>query len=440
MSKTVAVLQTTRVRAIAFAVVFAMAAVGSSAAQQPNASNDCSAPPPEPITMIDVPGNPFQALPSADGCWIFVSMPGGPQRGSSKIGVLRRAGGKITLDHVMPIDGNPTGMVLTHDGRTLIVADGQRVAFIDAEKLVKTRANAVLGYLDEPGRLGRIYANVTSDDKSLFVADENAETISVIDLAKIRASRFHASSVVGKIPTGALPIALTFSADEKFLYTTSQWAPKSLNWPLECKREGAVATDTTPVNPQGAILIVDVERAQSDPAHSVIGAVPAGCSTVRLVLSPSGDRAYVTARNSNALLVFDTAKLRSDPAHARLASVTLGTAPVGIAVIDSGRKIVVTNSNRFAGSSSDRQTLTVVDAAKIGSGDAAILGSIPAGAFPREMRATSDGAMLLLTNFTSRSVEAIDLTRLPLATPASRQTNNVAAPTATFRARSARLR
>jgi DNA-binding beta-propeller fold protein YncE len=402
------------------ALAFVLTALGASrpaAAQQPNPTSTCNVATPEPITFVDVPGTPFQALPSADGCWVFVSMPGSQKKGSSKIGVLRRGGGRLVMERVMPIDGNATGMVLTHDGQTLIVADGPRIAFVEVEKLVKTNASAVLGYLDEPGRLGRIYANVTSDDKTLFVADENAETISVVDLAKIRASHFHESPTVGKIPTGAAPIALTFSPDEKLLYTTSQRAPKSLNWPNECKREGGTPADTTPVSPQGAILIVDVARAQSDPARSVVGAVPAGCSTVRLVLSPSGDRAYVTARNSNALLTFDTAKLLSDPAHARIGSVTLGTAPVGIAVIDSGRKVVVTNSNRFAGSSGDRQTLTVVDAAKIGSGESAILGSIPAGAFPREMRVTPDGATLIVTNFASSSIEVIDLARLPLTPP-----------------------
>lgn len=389
---------------------------GSASAQQPGTEKNCNMPPREAITFVDVPGNPFQALPSADGCWVFVSMPGGSPRGGSQIGVLRRDGGTLQLERVMPIEGNATGMVITHDGRTLIVADGPRIAFVDVDKLVKTRRNAVLGYLDEPGRIGRIYANVTRDDKTLFVADENAQTISVIDLAKIRSSNFHASSIIGKIPTGSLPIALTFSPDESLLYTTSQWAPQALNWPAECKREGAAAgNDTTPVNPQGAILIVDVARAQTDPAHSPIGAVPAGCSAVRLVLSPSGDRVYVTARNSNALLVFDTAKLRSDPAHAHIASITVGTAPVGVAVVDSGRKVIVTNSNRFAGSSTDRQTLTVVDAAKLGSGESAVLGSIPAGAFPREMRVTPDATTLIVTNFASRSIEMIDLSRLSQA-------------------------
>ena len=256
---------------------------------------------------------------------------------------------------------------------------------------------------------------MTSDDKTLFVADETAQTISVIDLAALRASNFKAAATVGKIPTGGAPIALTFSPDEALLYTTSEVAPRSLNWPAECKREGRAANDTMPVNPQGAILIVDVERAKTDAAHSLVGAVPAGCSAVRLVLSPSGDRTYVTARNSNALLMFDTAKLRADPGHARVGSVALGTAPVGVAVVDSGKKVIVTNSNRFAGSSNDRQTLTVVDAAKIGGGENAILGSIPAGAFPRELRVTADGRTLIATNFASGSVEVVDLARLPLA-------------------------
>jgi len=123
---------------------------------------------------------------------------------------------------------------------------------------------------------------------------------------------------------------------------------------------------------------------------------------------------YATARNSNALLVFDAAKLRSDAARALVGRVPVGTAPVGVAVVDSGRTIVVTNSNRFAGSAEDRQTLTVIDAAKVSDGERAVIGSIPAGAFPREMRVTSDGATLIVTNFASKQIELIDLARLPV--------------------------
>ncbi|HEY9225061.1 MAG TPA: beta-propeller fold lactonase family protein, partial [Gemmatimonadaceae bacterium] len=388
----------------ATALLFCLA-IGRSAHAQTPACND---PPVQPITIVKVPGNPFQALPTADGCWVFVSLPT-REGGGAGIGVMKRIGGKLTFERVLPVAGNPTGMVLTHDAKTLIVAANQRVIFLDVARLVAGRTDAVLGYLDEPNVMGRVYANITADDAYAFIADERSQTISVIDMAKARATSYKASSVVGKIPTGTAPIALTLSADESLMFATSQRAPASLDWPIACKREGGGLADTALVFPQGAIHVIDVARAKTDAAHAVIHSVPAGCSAVRLVLSPNGERAYVSARNSNALMVFDTRKLRSDPSKALIARVPLGTAPVGVAVVDDGRKIIVTNSNRFAGDASDRQTLNVVDADKL-----SVIGSIPAGAFPREMRLTSDGRALILTNFGSSTVQMIDVARLPI--------------------------
>jgi DNA-binding beta-propeller fold protein YncE len=63
--------------------------------------------------------------------------------------------------------------------------------------------------------------------------------------------------------------------------------------------------------------------------------------------------------------------------------------------------------------------LTVLDAAKIQEESAAILGSIPAGALPREMAVSSDGRTLFLTNFASQSLQVIDIARLPIS-PARR--------------------
>jgi hypothetical protein len=372
----------------------------------------CSDAPRRPITMVDVPGNPFQALPSADGCWVFVSL-ARPRAGApASVALLRRENGTLSVVRVQPVDAGATGMALTHDGNTLIVAGTQRIVFVSVPKLIAGGKGAVLGYLDEPGVGGRIYASTTRDDRLAFVANEGDQSVSVIDLPKALASQFSPSSIVGKIPTGAASIAVTLSPDDELLYVTSQVAPASFGWPIVCKREGT--SDTTSVNPQGAIHIVDVRRASTDPAHAVVASVPAGCNVVRLVLSPSGDRVYVTARNSNALLVFDAAKLRSDATHALIGRVRVGTAPVGVAVIDSGRQLVVTNSNRFAGSANDRQTLTVIDASKVADGERAILGSIPAGAFPREERVTSDGKILIVTNFASKQVEVIDLLHLPV--------------------------
>ena len=260
---------------------------------------DCNAPARDSITMLEVPGNPFQALPSADGCWIFVSLANvaGSHAG---IAIVHRDGGKTSVDRVIGLSGNPTGMQLTHDGRLLVVADGNRLAFVDAARATSGRGDAVLGYLDEPGTLGRIYVNVTADDKYAFVADERANTITIVDLAAARRDGFRASAIVGKIPTGPLPISVVFSPDGKLLYVTSEAAPTSLGWKSECAREGAAANDASLVNPQGAILVVDVERALKDPARSVIAAVGAGCSSVRLVLSHGRSRIRERAKQQRA--------------------------------------------------------------------------------------------------------------------------------------------
>ena len=235
----------------------------------------------------------------------------------------------------------------------------------------------------------------------------------MIDLEKARANGYQAGAIVGKIPVGNAPIALTFSLDGKWLYTTSELAAPDWHWPKACKPEGRDPATATVSNPEGAVVIVEVARAMTDPGQSVVARIPAGCSPVRMAMSPSGDRIYVTARNSNAVLTFDTGKLITDPEHARLAMVPVGSAPVPVAVIDGGRKVIAGNSNRFAGAAAP-QSLTVLDSVKMLEGAVAVLGTIPTGAFPREMAVSSDGRTLFVTNFGSQSLQIIDIERLPI--------------------------
>ena len=314
---------------------------------------------------------------------------------------------------MVPLEGSPWGMALTHDGRLLIVASDDRVAFLDSARLIAGSSDAVLGYLNDAPAAGRFYANVTPDDRWLFLSDESAKAISVVDLVKARATEFEASAVIGRIPAGRAPIALTFSTDHRFLYTTSQVAPDTSGWPAVCKAPGSEADPQASSYAQGAILVVDVARATSDPANAVVGAVPAGCNPVRLATSPAGDVAYVTARTDNAILAFDTRKLLADPANALVGRVPVGVAPVGVAVINGGARIAVTNSNRF-GNSDAPQSLSIIDTQKIASGESAVVGSVPAGIFPRELRVTEDQGTLLLTNFGSKTLALIDIARLPL--------------------------
>ena len=387
----------------------------------------CNQPASEPVTFVDVPGHPFTPVLTKDGCWIFVSLSNPKDGPPSGVGVLHRTGGTVSLVRVVATDGGPAGMVLTHDGKVLIGALDDRIVFLDTSRMISGEGEAVLGYFREPeyhGELGEmkittpgaVYVNVTSDDHWLFVSDEWAQRITVIDLQKAQSSGFKEVSVVGAIPTGGLPIALTLSPDGRYLYTTAETADKNWGWPVECKPEGKDPNKAKAEYPQGAVVVIDVARATKEPAKSVIAKVPSGCSAVRLAIAPKGDRVYVTARNADALLAFDTDKLVRDPEHALIGKVPVGRSPVGVAVADGGRKVVVANSNRFAAANNEKQNqnLTLINTAKIASGPAAVLGMIPAGGFPRELRVTADGQTLLVTNFTSNTLEMVDLARAPL--------------------------
>lgn len=401
---------------VAGVALFVLLLCASMSAQGAKSAARCNAAAPEPVSFIPLPGHPFSTVASKDGCWLFVTVTSGNPRSANGVAMLRRTDGRITLQKVFPVEASPTGMVMTHDGKLLIVADDEYVVFMDVMRMTSGQGDPVLGYLSDGGGSGSVYANVTADDKFLFVSDENAETITVINLEKARAEGFKETAKVGKIPVGDAPIALTFSPDGKWLYTTSQLAPKSLNWPIACKPEGADPATAKEKYAQGAIIVVDVARAQTDPANSIVANVPAGCSPVRLTISPSGDRVYVTARNSNSLLAFDTNAIRSDVEHAQVGKVPVGSSPVGVAIVNDGRFVLVTNSNRFAKDQTARQTLTVIDAGRVSEGQAAITGSVPAGIFPREFGQSADGKTLFVANYNSSELEVIDLNRLKEAT------------------------
>jgi DNA-binding beta-propeller fold protein YncE len=394
----------------------------ATAAQSKGQPVGCNAPLASPSVTIALPLSPFAVKPSADGCWVFVSLNGVVNGG---IAVLKRQSGRIEMVRVVRAAPgcvvtkeycpSPAGIALTHDGKLLVAAATTSVMILDVGRMTAGAENPILGAFRSPQETfnGSVYVDVTADDRLLFVSQEGASFITVIDLERARANRFKADAIIGNIPVGVAPIALTFSRDGKSLYTTSELASPSWNWPKACKPERAQQTGAVPANPEGAVVVVDVALARTDPANAVVSRIPAGCSAVRMAMSPDGRRVYVTARNSNTVEVFDTAKLVSDPGHSRLGVSPVGEAPVPVVVIDGGKKVVIGNSNRFAGGNGP-QTLSLLDAAKMEQGLDSALGTIPSGAFPRELSVSVDGHTLFLTNAASNSLQVMDIDRLPV--------------------------
>ena len=367
------------------------------------ASLACAMTPP-PSYRVDLPGPPFGVITTADQQWVFVSLMAKRNGVPMGIAVLKANQSKVDLVRTVPLPSPATEMVLTHDGKVLIAAAGDTVILADVDRLTQGTGDPVLRVFSDGAGAGSIFVNVTADDRTLFVSEERAATITVINLEQVRIKGFDASTVIGKIPVGNAPIALTFSPDERWLYTTSEIARDDWGWPKVLKREGRSASGLVA---EGAVLVVDVAKAKTDPTHSVIAKAPAGGSPVRLALSASGERIFVTARNSNAVLVFDTTRLRTDPEHARVAMIPVGSAPVPLALVDGGRKLVVGNSDRFAANADSASTLTVIDVTRVAEGAKAVLGNIPCGGFPRELRLSPDSRTLYLTNFQSRNLQVI---------------------------------
>jgi hypothetical protein len=54
----------------------------------------------------------------------------------------------------------------------------------------------------------------------------------------------------------------------------------------------------------------------------------------------------------------------------------------------------------------------IIDARIIARGEGAVLGTLRAGVFPRELKVTEDQRTLLLANFGSKNLAVIDLVRL----------------------------
>lgn len=358
-------------------------------------------------TMTPVDGPPFGVVTTPDGKWSFAALPG-------EVSVLSDSGPAAhphVVRNVPLFDVGPStagelfaGAALTPDGRELLVASGPGAYVLSVAALEAGSANPVLGVLSD-GASGEaasaIEVTVSPDGRYAFISMEYAAGVAVFDLRAAQASRYSSSGYRGLVRLGQAVVGGAISPDGKWLYATSELA--------------AGGKGSTP----GTLSVIPVAAAEADPGGVHPITVSAGCQPVRVVLCADGSTAWVTARASDALLAFSTDRLRSgDTADALVADVRVGEAPVGVALVDGGRLAVVADSNRFAapGASS---SLSVVDTAAALAGRPALLGTLATGDFPREMSVNPNGSALLVTDYASQEVQAVNLADLArLAQPA----------------------
>ncbi len=360
------------------------------------------------VANVPLPGHPFKAVATSNGQWIFVSMQSNDVV-SNGIAVLHNTGTQVCLQHVITLSVTPLGLALTHDDSLLLVADWTNVTFVDVARAETSNQEAIAGSVLEQNNALAIEVALSQDERDAFVANENLGTIGVIDMQRVRSHDFGPDALVGFVPVNTGPlgadsgaVGLAVSPDNRALYVTSRIDTG----------DPSPQGNTCRGYPPGTLSKVDIARAEQNPAHAVLTHVFVGCGPVRVVLSPSGDTAWVTVQEDNVVKAFSTARLQSDPAHAQLATMQAGEAPTGEALVDNGAVLVVTNSNRF---NQPRlpQTLTVFDTKQALQGKAALVATIDVGAFPRELTLEASGQILLLTNYNSNTLSLIDVAKLP---------------------------
>jgi DNA-binding beta-propeller fold protein YncE len=337
---------------------------------------------------VRVRGSPFGVVIVPGGRYAVDSVPG-PQ---GRLAVLVLGGGGPRLLRVVtlqPASGAVLGMAISPDGKYLAVTETSQTALVSLPQHLHRGASLVRGVLSDRG-FGAIEAAFSADGSHLFVTDENTETVNVFNVAKALHDGFSSPGVaVGRVPVGLAPVGMTLSPDGRLLYVTS---------------EGPDVMGGLEPMPYGLLQVINVAKAETDPMAARVAKVRAGCQPVRVQLSDGGALAWVTARGSNALLAFDTARLATEPSHALQAVVGVGMAPEGVLITGNGRYALTADSARFT-APGEPQVVSVIDTAAALAGRKALIGTVPAGAFPREFAYDPVTHQAVLTNFGSATVE-----------------------------------
>jgi DNA-binding beta-propeller fold protein YncE len=358
---------------------------------------------------VMVPGRPFAVRELPDSATAFVSVNPETPLQVPGIAVLKCIADRFVYTHTIPLSPQPTGLALTPDGKLLIVADDSYIAFLRTDRLSEDPSNAITYVKAERGDIedddaGAIYVSVTPDGRFAFVSEEQAGTLTVVDLVRAEATGPE-NAIVGDIDVGDAPITTLFSSDGKTLYGTVERASQRLGYPRTCRAEGAGPGDPRRF-PPGAVFSLSVATAERA-SSATLRFAASQCSAVRMALVPGGSRAWVTNRASGSVSLFDLEKLVGNTKVSRVNDVAVGSNPVPVAVTRDGRYVLTGITNRFGPGGATAGRIVVID-----NHTARIVGSIPAGKFPREFSYGREPT-LFLSNNRSDSVTVFNENLIP---------------------------
>jgi quinoprotein dehydrogenase-associated probable ABC transporter substrate-binding protein len=204
----------------------------------------------------------------------------------------------------IPVGRRPRGVKLGPDGRLYVAVSGSPrggPGVRDEDLPPPDRAQDGIAVVDLahmsvsrlPGGPDPEAFDLSKDGKLLFVSNEDASALSVVDVA--------AGKIVDSVKLGAQPEGVTVSPDGKLVYVTSE--------------------EDGEVDVVDALAFRLLARAQTAPRPRAVA------------FTPDGAKAFVTAEQGAAVDVIDVAK------HERVGSVKVAGKPMGLAIAKDGSRL-----------------------------------------------------------------------------------------------------
>src|SRR5262245_61354099 len=314
--------------------------------------------------QIPVSDLPLNMVLSNDGRYLLVTTNG---HGDQTINVIDLQTGQSA--QTVSMKKSWLGLAFAPDGKRFFVSggdDNEVMIFDFASGKASPAGKIILGSedyhkLDDRARaearrkgLGEFAfpagIAVSPDGARLYVAENLTHKVAVVDLTN--------RQVITKIAVGEYPYDCEISGDGKRVYVSS-WGSR-------------------------AVAVIDPANNQ------VINDIPVGDHPNDIELTRDGKTLYVANANSNTVSVVDTAQMKEIEAisTALHPKSPIGSTPNAVALSPDEKTLYIANA--------DNNNVAIVDVAK--RGGSKVEGFIPTGWYPTSVRLSKDGKRIFVAN------------------------------------------
>jgi YVTN family beta-propeller protein len=213
-------------------------------------------------------------------------------------------------------------------------------------------------------------SGVCSAADKVYVANEEADTVSVLDAASFK--------MLANVRVGGKPHNVQVSPDGTRVWVTNNGEPSA-----GASAHQGMGKDEHQAMGAGAVWVIDATT------DAVLAKVAVGLHPAHVVLTPDGRFAYVTNGGDNTLSVIDASTQRL------VSTISVGKFPHGIRVSPDGKQAYVANLKG--------NTVSVVDTASQKE-----VTQIPVGKGPAQVGFTPDGRLAFVSLSGENAVAVID--------------------------------